>query len=48
MQTICSFYRLDCLPQHLYVDVFTPVAQNMTVLGDGAFKEVIWVGPYSI
>lgn len=30
-------------PQNPYVDVLTPAPQNMTVLGDRFFKEVIKV-----
>jgi hypothetical protein len=32
---------MDCVSQNLYVEVLTPVLQNMTIFGDSLFKEII-------
>lgn len=34
-------YELKCLPQDVYVEPLTPNTQNMTVLGNRVFKEII-------
>ena len=34
-------YGLSCIPQNLYVEVLTPVPQNVTISGDRVFKEMI-------
>lgn len=34
-------YELNCLPQDVYVEALTPNTQNMTVLGNRVFKEII-------
>ena len=34
-------YRLNCVPLNSFVEVLTPIPQNVTVSGDGTFKEVI-------
>lgn len=36
-----SGYGLNCVPQNPYVEVLTPVPQDVTVFGDGVFKAVI-------
>ena len=40
-EAFLSSYGLQCVPSNPYVEVLTPVPQNVTVFGDGTFQEVI-------